>query len=47
LILVGDADGLRLAHVVEFFGLLGDGDLAGLPLEREYSSNSLWLFVAI
>jgi pimeloyl-ACP methyl ester carboxylesterase len=35
LILVGDADGLRLAHVVEFFGLLGggqaDGDLAGLP----------------
>lgn len=35
LILVGDADGLRLAHVVEFFGLLGggqgDGDLSGLP----------------
>jgi len=35
LILVGDADGLRLAHEVEFFGLLGggqaDGDLAGLP----------------
>ena len=35
LILVGDADGLRLAHAVEFFGLLGggqvDGDLAGLP----------------
>jgi len=35
LILVGDADGLRLAHMVEFFGLLGggqaDGDLAGLP----------------
>jgi pimeloyl-ACP methyl ester carboxylesterase len=35
LILVGDADGLRLTHVVEFFGLLGggqaDGDLAGLP----------------
>jgi pimeloyl-ACP methyl ester carboxylesterase len=35
LILVGDADGVRLAHVVEFFGLLGggqaDGDLAGLP----------------
>jgi len=35
LILVGDADGVRLAHAVEFFGLLGggqaDGDLAGLP----------------
>ena len=35
LILVGDADGLRLAHEVEFFALLGggqaDGDLAGLP----------------
>lgn len=35
LILVGDADGLRLEHVVEFFGLLGggqaDGDMAGLP----------------
>jgi pimeloyl-ACP methyl ester carboxylesterase len=35
LILVGDADGLRLAHVVEFFGLLGggkaDGDMSGLP----------------
>ncbi|HEX6479462.1 MAG TPA: alpha/beta hydrolase [Ktedonobacteraceae bacterium] len=35
LILVGDADGLRLAHAVEFFALLGggqaDGDLAGLP----------------
>jgi len=35
LILVGDADGIRLAHVVEFFGLLGggqaDGDLSGLP----------------
>ncbi len=35
LILVGDADGLRLSHVVEFFGLLGggqgDGDLSGLP----------------
>src|SRR5947209_1108943 len=33
LILVGDADGLRLTHMVEFFGLLGggkaDGDLAG------------------
>ncbi len=35
LILVGDADGMRLAHAVEFFGLLGggkaDGDMAGLP----------------
>ncbi len=35
LILVGDADSLRLAHVVEFFDLLGggkgDGDLRGLP----------------
>lgn len=35
LILVGDADSLRLAHVVEFFGLLGggqgDGDMTGLP----------------
>ncbi len=35
LILVGDADGLRLKHVVEFFGLLGGGqgddDLSGLP----------------
>lgn len=35
LILVGDADGVRLAHAVEFFGLLGggkaDGDLRGLP----------------
>ena len=35
LTLVGDADGLRLAHVVEFFGLLGggqaDGDLVGMP----------------
>ncbi len=35
LILVGDADGLRLTHAVEFFGLLGggkaDGDLTGLP----------------
>lgn len=35
LILVGDADGLRITHAVEFFGLLGggkaDGDLAGLP----------------
>jgi pimeloyl-ACP methyl ester carboxylesterase len=35
LVIVGDADGLRLTHEVEFFGLLGggkaDGDLAGLP----------------
>lgn len=35
LILVGDADGLRIAHAVEFFGLLGggkaDGDMSGLP----------------
>jgi pimeloyl-ACP methyl ester carboxylesterase len=35
LILVGDADSLRLAHAVEFFGLLGggkaDGDMGGLP----------------
>ncbi len=35
LILVGDADSVRLAHAVEFFGLLGggkgDGDMAGLP----------------
>ncbi len=35
LILVGDADGLRIAHALEFFGLLGggkaDGDLVGLP----------------
>jgi hypothetical protein len=34
LILVGDADGVRLTHAVEFFGLLGggkaDGDLSGL-----------------
>lgn len=34
LILVGDADGLRLTHMVEMFGLLGggkgDGDLRGL-----------------
>jgi pimeloyl-ACP methyl ester carboxylesterase len=38
LILVGDADGLRLAHAVECFGLLGggkaDGDLAGLSPSR-------------
>ncbi|MGZ3599313.1 MAG: alpha/beta fold hydrolase [Ktedonobacterales bacterium] len=35
LILVGDADGMRLSHAVEFFGLLGggkaDGDMSGLP----------------
>lgn len=35
LILVGDADSVRLAHALEFFGLLGggkaDGDLRGLP----------------
>jgi len=35
LILVGDADGMCLAHAVEFFGLFvagkADGDLAGLP----------------
>lgn len=38
LILVGDADSLRLAHMVEMFGLLGggegDGDLVGLPSSR-------------
>jgi pimeloyl-ACP methyl ester carboxylesterase len=38
LIAVGDADGLRLAHAVEMFGLLGggktDGDLAGLSSSR-------------
>jgi pimeloyl-ACP methyl ester carboxylesterase len=35
LLLVGDGDGLRLEHAVEFFGLLGggkgDGDMGGLP----------------
>jgi pimeloyl-ACP methyl ester carboxylesterase len=35
LLLVGDGDGVRLEHVVEFFGLLGggkgDGDMQGLP----------------
>lgn len=35
LIMVGDADGLRLAHAVEMFEMLGggkaDGDLAGRP----------------
>jgi pimeloyl-ACP methyl ester carboxylesterase len=35
LIMVGDADSLRLSHMVEFFGLLGggkaDGDMNGLP----------------
>ena len=34
LILVGDADGIRVSHAVELFGLLGggkgDGDLVGL-----------------
>ena len=34
LIMVGDADGLRLAHAVEYFSLLGggrgDGDLSGM-----------------
>jgi pimeloyl-ACP methyl ester carboxylesterase len=38
LIAVGDADGLRLAHAVEMFGLLGggkaDGDLTGLSSAR-------------
>lgn len=38
LILIGDADGIRLTHAVEFFGLLGggktDGDLAGLPASQ-------------
>lgn len=38
LILVGDADGLRPAHAVEMFELLGggkgDGDLMGLPASR-------------
>jgi pimeloyl-ACP methyl ester carboxylesterase len=35
LLATGDGDGVRLAHAMEFFGLLGggeaDGDLAGLP----------------
>jgi hypothetical protein len=35
LLLVGNGDGMRLAHAVEFFGLLGggkgDGDMHGLP----------------
>ena len=35
LLLVGDGDGIRLPHAVEFFGLLGggkgDGDTQGLP----------------
>jgi pimeloyl-ACP methyl ester carboxylesterase len=35
LMLVGDADGVRLSHILECFGLLGggkaDGDLTGLP----------------
>lgn len=38
LIAVGDADGLRLAHAVEMFGLLGggkgDGDLSGVSSSR-------------
>jgi pimeloyl-ACP methyl ester carboxylesterase len=38
LIVVGDADGLRLDHVVEFFGLLGggtvDGDLRGMAASQ-------------
>jgi len=38
LILVGDADSVRLAHALEFFGLLGggktDGDMSGLPPAR-------------
>ena len=36
LIMVGDADGLRISHAVEFFGLLGggkaDGDLVAISL---------------
>lgn len=35
LIVLGDGDGVRLDHAVEFFGLLGggkgDGDMSGLP----------------
>ena len=38
LIMLGDADSIYLAHVVEFFGLLGggktDGDMAGLSPSR-------------
>jgi pimeloyl-ACP methyl ester carboxylesterase len=38
LVVVGDADSVRLPHAVEFFGLLGggkaDGDQAGLPASR-------------
>jgi pimeloyl-ACP methyl ester carboxylesterase len=38
LIIVGDADSIRLPHAVEFFGLLGgargDGDMSGLPLSQ-------------
>jgi pimeloyl-ACP methyl ester carboxylesterase len=38
LIMVGDADGLRITHAVELFGLLGggktDGDLVGLSPSR-------------
>jgi pimeloyl-ACP methyl ester carboxylesterase len=38
LLMVGDADSIRLAHAVEMFGLLGggqaDGDLRGRPASR-------------
>jgi pimeloyl-ACP methyl ester carboxylesterase len=38
LIIVGDADGVRVSHAVELFGLLGggkgDGDLVGLSLAQ-------------
>ena len=38
LIMIGDADGLRVSHAVELFGLLGggkgDGDLVGLSLAQ-------------
>ncbi|MGZ3644612.1 MAG: alpha/beta fold hydrolase [Ktedonobacteraceae bacterium] len=38
LIMVGDADGIRVSHAVELFGLLGggkgDGDLVGLSLAQ-------------
>jgi hypothetical protein len=38
LVMVGDADGLRLAHAVDCFGLLGggraDGDLSGMPASQ-------------
>jgi hypothetical protein len=36
--MVGDADGLRLAHAVEYFSLLGggrgDGDLSGMSTSQ-------------